>query len=210
MPESVNMVICELKQQTKNKNRYNVYAEEGFIGALGIETIAKYALNKNDEISAEDFKTIIAEDNEKYAFDKALNFLSYSARTQSDVIRYLKDKQINEEAVKSTIKKLKNYGYINDLEYAAQYAKELIQKEGKRAIEYKLRQKGIGNEIIEEALTSFSDEDERQSAIKTYAMLNRKYKDEDVKKKMMKIMRNMAAKGYDYDLIRSVVSERED
>lgn len=210
MVESVNMFIYELKQQIKNKNRYNIYSEEGFVGALGVETIVKYALNKKDEISAENFKIIIQEDNEKYAFDKALKYLSYSARTQSDVVRYLKDRQVDEEAIKNTLKKLKNYGYIDDLEYAVQYAKERIRKEGKRAIEYKLRQKGIENEIIKEALASFSNEDERQAAFEIYALLSRKYKGEDENRKKMKIMRNMAAKGYDYDLIQSIICERED
>jgi len=206
------MKIHEIKQQVKNKNRFNLYDDSGFIGALGIEAVAKHGLKQGAEISNDHFCSIVQEDNEAYAFDRALHYLSFGARTQSDMERYLKGKQVGDEAIANTLEKLKNYGYINDLDFARRFVQSILlsKKEGRRAAEYKLKQKGIPKEMIEDALSDFSEEDETENAQNLYAVLTEKYKNDDERKRRDKIIRYMAQKGYDYDIILSVVRGGED
>ena len=47
-------VITELKLQTKNKSRVNVYLDGVYFCALQLETIIKYALKEQMQIEMED------------------------------------------------------------------------------------------------------------------------------------------------------------
>lgn len=206
------MKIKAISQQQKNKQRYNIFDDEGFIGALNVEAVIKNKLNEDKEISKEDFEKILIEDNERYAFDKALKYLSFAARTEQDIARFLKNKQLSGAVIQNTIEKLRSYGYIDDAAYARQLAQSLLQgkKLGRQAAEYRLKQKGIPRETVEEILEEYPEETEAQNARQIYETLLIKYQNDDIHKRRMKIMRNMAAKGYDYELIHSLVYEREE
>ncbi len=206
------MKIKAINPQQKNKQRYNIFDEEGFAGALNLEAVVKNKLREDTEITKEDFDKILLQDNERYAFDKALNFLSFCARTEQDIARFLKNKQLGEPVIQNTIEKLKNYGYIDDAAYARQLAQSLLQskKLGRQAAAYRLRQKGIPQDMVEEVLEEYPEETEAQNAREIYETLLSKYKNDDTNKRRMKITRNMAAKGYDYDLIHALVYEREE
>jgi regulatory protein len=206
------MKITAIKPQQKNKQRYNIYDEDGFIGALNMETVVKNSLCEDIEISQEDFDKILVFDNERYAFDKALHYLSFCARSQQEIERYLKSKDLAAPVIESAVQKLKNYGYIDDTAYAKQLAHTLVsgKKLGRQAAEFRLKQKGISKEIIEEVLCGLSDETEEQNARQIFENLSLKYKNDDKNKRRMKIIRNMAAKGYDFDTIHSLFNEGEE
>jgi len=204
------MTIDAIQEQKKNKERVNLYAGNEFIGALNMETAVKYGLRAGLEISDDDFQEILNADNERYAFDKAIQYIAYSKRTESEVKKHLISKGLNENAAENAIEKLKSYHYIDDTDYARQYASEQMRQKnfGLKALAFKLKQKGISGYVIEDVLAEWSAEDETQNALSLYEMLSAKYAKDDEPKRKQKIIRGMAAKGFDFETIKSVMNRK--
>ena len=87
------------------------------------------------------------------------------------------------------------------------YVKDRSRNQGKNKIKYKLIQKGIDENIIEEELNKI-DKDEikkvvYEMALKKYRVLSKR--ENDNYKLTQKLYRFLMGKGYDYDLIKDVV-----
>lgn len=93
----------------------------------------------------------------------ALYYLGIKARTESEIRKKLKDKGADEALCDKTVDFLKEYGYINDAEYARLYIKDAcnLKKHGCRRIKCDLRMKGISDIILEDVMAEleldFSD-----------------------------------------------------
>ena len=87
-------------------------------------------------------------------FDKlktrVLKYILYSKRTESEIRKKFSNE--NEIILEDTIEYLKEAGYINDATYVTRAVLEYMNLKSMsiKEIEYKLRQKGIQKEIIEE------------------------------------------------------------
>lgn len=203
------MIIDEIKAQKKNKDRFNLFSDGVFAGALDMETLAKHGIREGVEISEAALRVILAEDNEKYAFEKALNYISYTRRTEHEVRKFLHDREIGEDAAEKVVEKLKSYGYIDDAAYAEEYAATLIGQKNTslKTAEYKLRQKGISQYVIEDALARWEESD-LENAGKLYDALFKKYAKGGEAAGRQKIARALAARGFDYDTIQCVVNRK--
>jgi regulatory protein len=204
------MTIDAIREQKRNKERVNIYAGNEFIGALNTETAVKYGLKVGAEIADGFFAEIVKADNEKYAFDKALQYIAYARRTEGEVKKHLASKGIAEDAVENAIEKLKGYRYIDDAEYARQYAAEMMREKnmGLKALAFKLRQKGVSGYDIEDVLSEWGGEDEMQNALSLYQALSLKYAKDDEGKRRQKIIRAMAAKGFEYETIQGILNRK--
>lgn len=91
--------------------------------------------------------------SEEKAWNKALNFLSFRARTLSEMRAYLR-KHGFEHCSEKIIKRLKEYGYLDDKQFAKSWIKDRLQSRdlGKARLKEELFKKGISKEIIEEQL----------------------------------------------------------
>lgn len=98
-------------------------------------------------------------------------------------------------------------GYLNDSDYAEKLAKKLIQvkRYGPRKVRWEMKQKYISDEIIEEVLASYGNEDIRAEITE---LINRKYRDNlDERKDIERVINALARRGYDFDDIKSCISE---
>lgn len=97
----------------------------------------------------------------KSQFDRGLSFalrlLSYCARSEHELHNRLRRKGFSEEIVKQIIVKLKEYGYIDDMEFARQWieARCRLKPCGSYRLARELREKGVSNDIIFHALAEF-------------------------------------------------------
>ncbi len=93
----------------------------------------------------------------------ALYYLGIKARTEAEIRKKLTEKGANEEICDKTVDFLKEYGYINDEEFARMYLRDAcnLKKQGLRRIKTDLRMKGVDPIIIENVIADeeldFSD-----------------------------------------------------
>lgn len=140
------------------------------------------------------------------AFEYAMKILSKRSYAESEVRVKLKKKGYSDEEIENAVTDCKRYSFINDELYAADYA----------AI---LNSRGCGNILIKRKLAMLHiDEDSINKAVENVAgnefaaakhsfdfkmrMLSR---EKDPLKKKQKLYAFMIARGYSYDIIRSLL-----
>ena len=96
---------------------------------------------------------------------------------------------------------MRSYGYLDDAAYARVYIEHAGKRKGSRLIAMELRQKGVSDEAIEEALSGVSgEEDAAYSVLAKY--LRGKKTD---KATLSKAYRHLLTKGFDYDTARAAL-----
>ncbi|WP_350345031.1 regulatory protein RecX [Proteinivorax tanatarense] len=92
----------------------------------------------------------------KKAIGKALRYLSYRARTELELKNYLDKKGVPQRDIEEIISELKNYGYINDDEYATQFInyQAFTKLKGPQKIKFELTKRGISRETMDSVFES--------------------------------------------------------
>ncbi|MCM1082766.1 MAG: recombination regulator RecX [Clostridium sp.] len=143
------------------------------------------------------------------AFDTAVYYLTYKARTEKELRDKLSEKGYSLKEVDAAVDRLDCYGYIDDEGYALSYIRSKKGKMGARLIALKLSQKGISRDIIERKL-DMADFDEYSDIKK---VLSARYSDLSDLTTRRKAQGYMARRGYAYEdianAINSLVKEDE-
>jgi len=159
------MVVTSIEQQKKNTERYNVFIDGEFAFGLIMEDILFFKIKEGNEISQEKCDYII--DTVLYikAQNRAINYLGYKMRTEKEIRDKLLEKEYDDVIIGRVIEFLKKYNYVDDLKYARSYIKEVqnLKPKGSYVIKQKLREKGVSDMVISEALED-SDLDEEEGA----------------------------------------------
>jgi len=196
-------VITQIKTQTNDKTRANIYLNGSFVCGLSLTCVFAYRLKEGEEISAERLSEIQLESEKQTAFDKALNYISASMKTEKDVRDYLKKKGYLPAVEEYVIEKMTSYGYINDREYALSYIKSVQQRSGKNVIAQKLKAKGIDQSIIDSALEDIPPQDEAIKEILKKYMRGKEF----TKENLYKAFKHLIGKGFDYDEAKQALKE---
>ena len=195
--------ITALKEQLKNKKRVSVYLDGEFYCGLDLITVMKYRLKVGEYIEENRLVEIQYEAELQACFDRALSFISSSIKTQKQI----KDKLLSlgylDEIVEKSIEKLKNYGYVDDGDYAKRFASTYKGVKGKKLIKLELRRKGVSEKDAENAV---DDIESQQQACDNLAEKYLKNKEKD-QKNLLKCYKYLLSKGFDYDEAKQAVEK---
>lgn len=125
-------------------------------------------------------------------------WLAQSGRSRKEIMDKILKKGIIPEIAEKVVSRYEEFGYIDDEAYAEQfvYSKTTYDKLGKRAISFKLKEKGISEEIIQNVLANIEDETEEEQALELAlkkAKLNKRYENQ---KRTQQIVGQLVRKGY--------------
>ena len=162
------------------------------------DTIVRFMLSRDKIITQQEFDKIQAFAQFSYGKNLALYHLSFKARTEKEVIEYLKKYDIDENIISQVIANLKEDKWINDSQYAYAIinANQLSGDKGPYVLTQKLAQKGISKSIIENILkeVDFSEVSQRVAN-----KLLKKYEGKLPTRALQdKIMQNLTNKGFSY------------
>ncbi len=112
---------------------------------------------------------MLAKKNEKNKSDirsRALNLLSYRARSVQELSIALRDREFEEPLINETLSWLIELGYLNDETFATELASSRRRNKnwGRRKIAFDLNKRGISGDIISTILDGFSEEEEESVA----------------------------------------------
>lgn len=124
--------------------------------------------------------------------------LSRSLKSYYELETKLKQRGITDEIINILLQEYVDKGYINDMDYAEQfvYSKTTYNKLAKKAISYKLKQKGISTEIIEKVLSEIADEDEENQAVTIATQRMKTNKNLSPQKRVEQVAGMLMRKGY--------------
>lgn len=115
-----------------------------------------------------------AGDRLEHALALAYRHLNRRDRTVSEMQRHLQARGCGTEEIESAIGRLAEQGYLDDARYARLFAedKRELEQWGSERIERALLQRGIGSELVGQALASGVSESELTRAV---ALLQRRF-----------------------------------
>ena len=201
--------ITKIEVQKKNKERVNLFLDEEYAFSLSMELVYKEGLKKNQEIDSKRLEFLADEESIIRCKNSALKTIERNFKTEKEVIEKLREKGYGENAINKSIEFLKEYNFINDINYTKAYIKDKLNSFGSQKIKYNLIQKGIAKEIVEEALDDSNKDNERNTAFnlakKKLDVI--KKKESDNYKISGKLYRYLMSRGYGYDIVNEVVKE---
>ena len=197
------MIVTDIKPQAKNSKRVNLYLDGKFYCGLELFTIMKHRVKMGNDYTANEIIDIQIAEEEGVCLNYALNLLSKSVKTEKEIIAKLKKRGYVSEIIDKVIFKLKDYGYVNDEEFAEKYINSYSKNKGKRLLKSELKLKGVSDAIIEDKFLSV--ENELETAIKI-AEKYVKNKPVDIKTKQ-KCYKYLLSKGFSYDDSKTAVDK---
>jgi regulatory protein len=157
-----------------------------------------------------------AEEIFEKVYFKILNFISYNLRSEKEIserlTKYLSKYRVTQSekddlSFKLT-SKLEESGYLNDLNFSTSYIKSISDSRkpiSKREANHFLMKKGVSKEIISGVLDSLPADFSSNNAMKDAEKKLRLLGNIDEFSKKRKIYNYLFRKGYDSDVISSVV-----
>lgn len=140
------------------------------------------------------------------AAKKAMDLLLRQDRTKKELQERLYRAGFSEEAAKYAIGYVEGFGYIDDARYAANYISLHKAKRSKKELHYKLTARGIPPEILAEAFSEYTPEDEEEAlANQLQKQLRGKVLSEMSWEEKGKVTRRLAQKGYSLSLVKRIM-----
>lgn len=201
--------ITKIEYQKKNKDRVSIYLDDNYAFGIDLNIMIKYALAKNMELEDDFISEILKAEEEINAYNYAVTVLSRNSKSEKQLMLKMQDKGYDQQFIESAIVKLKQQKYIDDEAYSEAFInnKINISKDGKRKIKEALYNKGVDKQIIDEKLQDITDDDEIKRA---YLLGTKKIctiKEEDTRKKRIKLANYLINKGFEYSIVKKAVSK---
>lgn len=193
-----------MRVQKRNKDRVNVYLDGRF--AFGLAAIVAANLRVGQTLSDEEIARLQEKDDVERAYEHALNFLSYRPRSEAEVRRNLRKKETGDKVIEAVIERLTRAGLLNDHEFARYWIENRLtfNPRGVRALRHELRQKGLSDAVIAEALAGFDEEAVAHQAAKSAARRLAHLAPADFCRKLAAYL---ARRGFSYPVIEPLVAE---
>lgn len=193
--------ITALVVQKRDKERVNVFLDGEF--ALAVTALVAATLKKGQWLSDAEITQLKNQDEWTKAYNHALRYLGYRARSRAEMENYLRGKGYPAEVIDETINRLLSEKYLDDEAFAQFWLenRETFRPKGQRFLRYELKQKGITDPIIEATLADVDEEELGWRAVEPKLYRWRSLSEEDFKKKVISFL---SRRGFDYDVVRDV------
>ena len=158
--------ITLIEVQKKNKKRFNVYIKGQFAFGISENTLVKFALHKGQVLDKDFIADIQQIDKEDYAYQLAVRFLSHQLRSEKEVRAKLTEEEIEPEVMEKAVAKLKEVKLIDDTMFGQAYTRTAmnINKKGPNVIARELKNKGLGEDEIDQSLNEYDRDTEVENA----------------------------------------------
>lgn len=150
--------ISAIEAQKRTPKRVNIYLDGEF--AFGLSRIVAAWLRVGQELDEEKVKRLQVEDARERALQQAMLFLSYRARSESEIRQNLRKHEIPEEVIEQTLERLRQDGLANDGQFARAWVENRseFRPRSRRMMAMELRQKGLNEEAVASAIEKMDDE----------------------------------------------------
>lgn len=150
--------ITAITVQKKNPNRVSISLDDEF--AFGLSRLVAAWLSVGQELSDEKIAALQSQDAREVAYQKAMRFLSYRARSVREVRDNLQKHEIPEAVIEEVVQRLQETNLLNDREFTQAWVenRNTFRPRSRRALAMELRHKGLDDEIVQDVLDKNVDE----------------------------------------------------
>ena len=207
------MVITKIEYQKKDPERVNIYVDGEFFCGISLNVLAKENLYEGLTVDEQTLDRILKEDLESRFMNRAVEYLSHTAKTEFQVRKYLRDLKFKKKDIwfkedvvldwdnlfNQIIDSLKKYKYIDDEEFARSFVQSRlrVKPRGKSILISELLSKGVSKEIAQRVC----DEEIKDEMDVLRDTFKKKYKEERFNIQNQKMVSYLLRKGFSWDLI---------
>ena len=193
--------IIRYKKGTRGK--YKVYLEDGRELSFYEEVILKYQFLITTEIDEE---TLIKADQYNQECDVyyvALHSIENRFKSVYELRLWLRNKEYPNDLIEKTIETLLRQGYLNDRSYAKSYinTQMITSNKGPYKIVRELQEKKVDNDIIQEEIIVFNDEEQES---RVHKLIEKEIRSNHTRGGIVlkqKIYNNLKMLGYDINVL---------
>lgn len=149
--------ITALQAQKRDPNRVNLYLDGEY--AFGLARIVAAWLKVGQELSEEKIAALQADDSRERAYQQAMLFLSYRARSEAEIRQNLRKHEIPDAVIEDTLERLRRERLADDRQFAQAWVenRSTFRPRGRRALSVELRRKGLSEENAQAALAGLDE-----------------------------------------------------
>jgi regulatory protein len=202
------MKITAIKQQVKRRERYSIFVDDKYAFSLSENALLDQKITIGLEITKSELDSFKEASKLDKAYNLVLAYVARRARSEWELRDYFRRKEIDEEAGELILAQLRDFGYVNDLNFARSWVdnRRLLKPVSRRRLMLELRQKHVADDIARQVLEE--DETTDRDTLKQLVERKRKqtrYQDDQ------KLMQYLIRQGYSYTDVKAVLhSEEED
>lgn len=200
--------------QEVSKSRAKVFIDEEFAFVLYKGELRSFRFREGEEVSEEDYRSILEEILPKRAKLRAMNLLKSREYTVKQLRDKLKEGGYPEKIIEEALDYVAGFRYTDDLRYAENFIRTHEGSRSRRRIEQDLFSRGIDRDTLEQAWACWEEEggkQDEQAMIRS--LLEKKGFDPEAadRNQCRRIYGFLIRKGFPHDLVRrAVLSGRED
>lgn len=149
------MIITAITPQKRRTYRCSVFVDGAFAFGMHNEELARLGITEGAEITRERLNALLAHVVFANARDTALRYLSSRPRSYRDTVKRLEEEAYPESVIARVMALMVKYNYVDDEQFARMYAESRLRtgRYGPRRVRQELRQKGVGADETEQALS---------------------------------------------------------
>lgn len=200
------MKITRIEKQEK-RDRYNLYSEDQFVGALGADVLVGSGLTVGVDISESRLSELLGRDVVGKALLKAYDYVARRPHSTAELRDKLLRKEHPNDVVDEVINRLQESGYLDDVAFAKLWIEQRGTTRGPRLLRAELMKKGVSSDDMAEAFGERVIEDNDLTRLIQKRMT--RYDGQEWPQVRDKLMRYLAGRGYDFDAITTAIRNYE-
>ena len=203
--------ITAIEAQKNNPKRVNLHLDGEF--AFGLDRFVAAWLTVGQSLEEEKIAQLQAEDSQEKASQQAMLFLSYRARSETEIRKNLEKHEIPPAVIDDIIERLRQVRLVNDEQFAQNWVanRSEFRPRSRRALTVELRQKGLAEAAIQSATEAVDEESLAYAAAQKRVRRLAGLEWIEFRKKLSEFL---ARRGFGYEIIAPTVkrlwAERDD
>lgn len=194
--------ITAIETQKNNPKRVNIHLDGEF--AFGLDRFVAAWLSVGQALDDEKIARLQAEDAREKAYQQAILFLSYRARSEAEVRKNLEKHGIPLAVIDETVERLRQERLVNDERFAQEWVanRSEFRPRSRRALGIELKQKGLTEATIKSATQAV---DEEALAYAAAQKRLRRLDGLEWHEFRQKLSEFLARRGFEYEIITPIV-----
>jgi regulatory protein len=194
--------ITAIEAQKKNPNRVNIYLDGEY--AFATARIVVAWLKVGQMIDDDRLAELLAQDARERAYQQAMLYLSYRARSEAEIRQNLRKHEYPESAIQETLERLRQARLADDTQFAQAWVenRSTFRPRSRRALTMEMRQKGLDDETVQTALAGVNEEGLAYEAARKRAG---RFQGLEVNEFEKKLSEFLARRGFSYEIITPTV-----
>lgn len=213
------MKITKL-ERAKKTDRINVFVDNEYNFSVSENTLVKYNLYKDKEISKTEIGEIKKTDIYEFGLTKAIEHVARRPRSRNEIKTYIEqklykrklDEKSKEDIINEVIAKLESLDYINDKTFTEWIVKSRTnqQKKSEKEVVSELIKFGIDKEIYRPILRNYFNSDTKLEIIEKLAtkkLKSSRIQRLDSTERKQKTTEYLLRKGFNYSDIKTILNK---